>query len=143
MRSVKWHRNVKIVSILSFLLFGFLFIVLTTRAEVFNANRSTNSLAGATTAIFNQPNTPEGGDILTKICVNQPGATPGTLAVYDSSGQASGLIGTIDISTGAMAGGSYNPICHDWQIRISSSISITRTANGANITIFWFDKLGP
>ena len=136
------HRWVRRLLLANFLFWLFMFFgIVCVNADDYKANQYFNSLTGVTLIVVSTPSNPQPGDILSSILINQRGGPPGTLLVYDSSRIASGLIGTIDISTGAASqGGPFTPNVYLYDLRLSSSLTITQTGNSADITILWNKK---
>lgn len=111
-----------------FLLFGASFC----NSADYETTNSTNSVGAST--LFVIPNT-NPGDILGSLLINQRSAAAETIKLYDSSGTATGLIGTITLSTGTAAANSGNEYVYN--LRLSSAATITKSAGSADVTIIW------
>lgn len=112
-----------------------LFITGISFAVDYEVDSSSNPVNASTTIWI--PNT-RPGDILGKILVNQRAASAETIKVYDSSGTATGLLGTIDLSTGASTmGGPFQESVYSYGYRLSSGVTITKSASLADLTILW------
>lgn len=103
----------------------------------YETNRSTNPVSASTLAVVQYA---DPGDILGSILINTWATSAETIKIYDSSGIASGLIGTIDVSSG-IAGvvGMGRTNEYVYNIRISSSITFTKSAGTSDLTIIWKD----
>ena len=120
-----------------FLLLCCLIISIFSRAVDFETNKSTNSIGTSTLAIIQYA---DPGDILGSLLINSRATGQETIKLYDSSGTANNLIGTINLSTSPFnLGGSNTSNEYVYNIRISSSITITKSAAGADVTIIWKD----
>lgn len=77
------------------------------------------------------------GDILGSLLINQRGGTNETIKIYDSSGTANNLIGTVMLSTAATGGAVYTANEYIYNIRISSAITVTKSGSTSDVTIIW------
>lgn len=106
----------------------------------YEVNMSSNPITTGTLAVI--PRT-DPGDILGKLTINTRAQNTETIKLYDSSGTATNLIATIDLSTGtAPTGGEHTFNEYLYGLRISSGITYTRsgiTPLTSDITIFWKD----
>lgn len=101
----------------------------------FETNMSTNPVSASTVAVLQYS---DPGDYLGSILINARATGQETLKIYDSSGTANNLIGTINLSTSpfnlASASTSNEYV---YNLRVSSAITITKSSNGADVTIIW------
>jgi len=120
-----------------FLIMGCLLMARFIHAVDYEVDSSSNILGTGTLSVI--PNSGP-GDILGKLVVNTraTGVIAETIKIFDSSGVASGLIGTIDLSTGtAPTGGPNYANEYFYALRISSAITYTKTGTSSDITILW------
>lgn len=99
------------------------------QAVDYETTKSTNTTSSSTLTVipFTDP-----GDILGSLLINSRTAGSETIKIYDSSGVASGLIGTIALSTGGITSNEYV-----YNLRISSAITISKSGATADATIIW------
>lgn len=101
----------------------------------FETNMSTNPVSASTLAVLQYA---DPGDILGSVLINTRATGQETIKIYDSSGTASNLIGTISLSTSPFnLGGEATGNEYVYNIRVSSSITFTKSAAGADVTIIW------
>ena len=99
------------------------------RAVDYETTKSTNAVSSSTLAVI--PLT-DPGDILGSLLINSRTAGSETIKIYDSSGTANNLIGTINLSSGAITSSEYV-----YNLRISSAVTITKSGGTADTTIIW------
>lgn len=104
----------------------------------YEVDMSSNPITTGTLAVVPNSNP---GDILGKFTINTRAQNTETIKIYDSSGTATGLICTIDLSTGTAPTGGQNT-ANEWLfgLRISSAITYTRsgiTPLTSDITLYW------
>lgn len=120
----------------AFLLFCLFVISRFGQGADFDVNKSSNALGTSSLSII-QDSDP--GDTLGSLIIGQRGTAPETIKIYDSSGTANNLIATIDLSTSSSASASYVNVFNEYvfNLRISSAITISKSAATSNITILW------
>lgn len=120
-----------------FLVFCGLCVSRFTYGADYETNMSTNVTTAPTLTVIPYA---DPGDIIGSVLINNRVGGLTSLKVYDSSGIASGLIGTINVSTGALAsGGALTSNEYVYNLRVSSSITVSVSSTSANpdITILW------
>ena len=123
-------------NIVPFLLLVFSCVAVFTMFSVgadYETTDSTNPIHASTTIVI--PRT-DPGDILGSMLVNHRGTAAETVKIYDSSGTATNLIGTIDLST-APIGTGQTANQYVYNLRISSGITISKSGATSDITIIW------
>lgn len=111
---------------------AFVLVFLVTAAAMavdYEADSSSNAVQ-ASTVLWIPNSSP--GDILMGVVVNTHSSAAETLKIYDSSGSANGLIGTLDVSTGALSSSFVH-----YALRISSGITLTKSGAISDLTILW------
>jgi len=99
------------------------------QAVDYETTKSTNATSSSTLIVI--PLT-DPGDILGSLLINSRTAGSETMKIYDSSGSANNLIGTINLSSGAITSNEYV-----YNLRISSAVTITKSGGTADTTIIW------
>lgn len=101
----------------------------------FETNMSSNSTNTSSLAVINGA---DAGDILGSVLINTRGGSE-TFKIYDSSGSANGLLGTINVSTSAAANVAANATANEYvyNLRISSSITISKSGASSDVTVIW------
>lgn len=100
-------------------------------------NKSSNCLTTTSLAII--PNVFP-GDTLGGLYINRRAPTLETIKIYDSSGTANNLIATIELSTGSLLNTQETGNQYLYKLRLSSGITMTKSAAGSDITITWDSK---
>lgn len=132
---MKFRIRSRVIPFLFILLSGFLMKQFMVYAVDFETNMSTNPVSASTLAVvqYSDP-----GDYLGSILINSRSTGQETIKVYDSSGTTNNLIGTINVSTSPFnVGGVATGNEYVYNIRLSSAITITKSAGGSDVTIIW------
>lgn len=101
----------------------------------YEASNSTNAIASSTLIVI--PLT-DPGDVLQTLLINTRATAAETIKIYDSSGTATNLIGTVDLSSGVLntiSLGRSNE--YHYGLRLSSACTITKSGSSSDLTILW------
>lgn len=118
-----------VIPFVALIVFGFLISRLSYGVD-FETNKSTNPVTASTLAVLSDS---DPGDILGSLLINSRATAPETIKLYDSSGTATNLIGTISISSGVIGMSSE----YRYNLRVSSAITFTKSGGTSDITIIW------